>query len=234
MNMNTHDLSLFIFTTRVLSVFTTRTDSYIYIYIFAISDYIRLYPTISNYIRLYLIYPTISHHIGIGISQRYAPGGGCQSTVSAGASPQRAARRRRWLAQPPSPPPQTPRTQSHSPQRANLKRECAHPQSKPGSPREHQHIPLLITVYSRGECLCVFCVGPLRGPPLRWWVFCGALPSVWVPCVGPLCGSPLWIPCVGPLCVGPLCGSPVWVPRRAAFHVASTRVMSPARSHAPA
>jgi len=85
-----------------------------------------------------------------------------------------------------------------------------------------------------GVCLCVFCVGPLCGPPLRWWVLCGALPSLWVPCVGPLCGSPVWVPCVGPLCVGPLCGSPVWVPRRAAFHVASTRVMSPARSHAPA
>jgi len=52
-------------------------------------------------------------------------------------------------------------------------------------------------------CLCVFCVGPLCGPPLRWWVLCGALPSVWVPCVGPLRGSPE-------------CGSPVWVPRRAA------------------
>jgi len=67
-----------------------------------------------------------------------------------------------------------------------------------------------------GVCLCVFCVGPLCGPPLRWWVLCGALPSVWVPCVGPLCGSPVWVPCVGPLCVGPLCGSTVWVPRHAA------------------
>jgi len=67
-----------------------------------------------------------------------------------------------------------------------------------------------------GACLCVFCVGPLCGPPLRWWVLCGALPSVWVPCAGPLCGSPVWVPCVGPLCVGPLCGSPVWVPRCAA------------------
>jgi len=82
------------------------------------------------------------------------------------------------------------------------------------------------------SCLCVFCVGPLYGPPLWWWVLCGALPSVWVPCV-----DPLWVPCAGPLCgsplVGPLCGSPVWVPRRLR-HVASTRVMSPARSHAPA
>jgi len=34
-------------------------------------------------------------------------------------------------------------------------------------------------------CLCVFCVGPLCGPPLRWWVLCGALPSVWVP---------VWVP----------------------------------------
>jgi len=56
-----------------------------------------------------------------------------------------------------------------------------------------------------------------------------------------LCGSPVWPapPVVGPLwgpplCVGPLGGSPVGVSRRAAFHVASTRVMSPARSHAPA
>jgi len=73
------------------------------------------------------------------------------------------------------------------------------------------HIYLSICI-----CLCVFCVGPLCGPPLRWWVLCGALPSVWVPCVGPLCGSPVGVPCVGPLCVGPLCGSPVWVPRRAA------------------
>jgi len=62
------------------------------------------------------------------------------------------------------------------------------------------------------NCLCVLCVGPLCGPPFRWWVLCGALLSVWVPCVGPLRGSS----------------------RRAAFHVASTRVMSPARSHAPA
>jgi len=82
--------------------------------------------------------------------------------------------------------------------------------------------------------VCVLCgspvwpfppvVGPLWGPPL---------------CVGPLCGSPVRVPCMGPLCGSPLCGSPVWVPsvwvpRRAAFHVASTRVMSPARSHAPA
>ena len=62
----------------------------------------------------------------------------------------------------------------------------------------------------------MFYVGPLCGPPLRWWVLCGALPSVWAPCVGPLCGSPVRVPCVGPLCVGPLCGSPVWVSRRAA------------------
>jgi len=32
------------------------------------------------------------------------------------------------------------------------------------------------------NCLCVFCVGPLCGPHLRWWVLCGVLPSVWVPC----------------------------------------------------
>jgi len=58
-------------------------------------------------------------------------------------------------------------------------------------------------------------VGPLWGPPL---------------CVGPLCGSPL--------CGSPLCGSPVWFlcvgPSSRCVHVASTRVMSPARSHAPA
>jgi len=74
-----------------------------------------------------------------------------------------------------------------------------------------------------GACLCVFCVGPLCGPPLRWWVLCGALPSVLVPCVGPLCGSPVRVPCVGPLCVGPLCGSPVWVPRRAASYCIYSR-----------
>jgi len=82
--------------------------------------------------------------------------------------------------------------------------------------------------------VCVLCgspvwpsppvVGPLWGPPL---------------CVGPLFGSPVWVPCVGPLCVGPLCGSPVWVPcvgpsALAMRHVASTRVISPARSHASA
>jgi len=66
-------------------------------------------------------------------------------------------------------------------------------------------LPVLF-IYS----VCVFCVGPLCGPPLRWWVLCGALPSVWVPCVGPLCGSPVRVPCVP--CAGPLCGSPVWVP----------------------
>ena len=58
-------------------------------------------------------------------------------------------------------------------------------------------------------------VGPLWGPPL---------------CAGPLCGSPVWVPSVWVPCMGPLCGSLV----AHAFHVASTRVMSPARSHAPA
>jgi len=84
------------------------------------------------------------------------------------------------------------------------------------------------------------------------WVPCVAFPSGGGSPVGsyPLCGFPVWVPSVGPLCwsplcVGPLCGYPVWVPcwhcwgpsasaRPAAFHVASTRVMSPARSHAPA
>jgi len=88
---------------------------------------------------------------------------------------------------------------------------------------------------SRVSCLCGSCVGPLCGPPLRWWVPCGALPSVWVSCLDPLFGSPVWVPCVGPLYVGPLCGSPVWVPRSVALrHVEYTRMMSPARSHAPA
>ena len=53
------------------------------------------------------------------------------------------------------------------------------------------------------------CVGLLCGPPLRWWVLCRALPSVWVPCLGPLCGSAVWVPSVWVPCVGPLCGSPV-------------------------
>ena len=61
-------------------------------------------------------------------------------------------------------------------------------------------------------CLCGSYVGPLCGPPLRWWVLCGALPSVCVPCFGPLCGSPVrvpsvWVPSVWVPCVGPLCGS---------------------------
>jgi len=78
--------------------------------------------------------------------------------------------------------------------------------------------------------VCVLCGRGWPSPPLRWWVLCGALPSVCVPCVCPLSGSPMcvpsvWVPCVGPLCgspvcpplcVGPLCGSPVWVSRRAA------------------
>jgi len=76
------------------------------------------------------------------------------------------------------------------------------------------------------------------------WVPCVAFPSGGGSSVGPspLCGSPVWVPCVGllgPLCVDPLCGSPVWVPcvgpsAHALRHVASTHVMSPARSHAPA
>ena len=32
------------------------------------------------------------------------------------------------------------------------------------------------------NCPCVLCVGPLCGPPLRWWVLCGVLPSMWIPC----------------------------------------------------
>ena len=42
------------------------------------------------------------------------------------------------------------------------------------------YIHLFLFVF-RIHCLCVFCVGPLCGPPLRWWVLCGVLPSVWVP-----------------------------------------------------
>ena len=68
------------------------------------------------------------------------------------------------------------------------------------------------------------------------WVPCVALPSGGRSSVGPspLCGSHVWVPCAGPLCGSPVWVPSVWVPRRAAFHVASTRVMSPARSHAPA
>jgi len=58
------------------------------------------------------------------------------------------------------------------------------------------------------------------------WGPCVALPSGGGSSVGPspLCGSPVWVPCAGPLC-----GSFV-----ALRHAASTRVMPPARSHAPA
>jgi len=77
------------------------------------------------------------------------------------------------------------------------------------------------------------------------WVPCVALPSGGGSSVGPspLCGSHVWVPCVGPLCGSPLCGSPlcgspVWLPcvgpSSRCVHGASTRVMSPARSHAPA
>ena len=50
--------------------------------------------------------------------------------------------------------------------------------------------------YPEMLCLSVFCVGPLFGPPFRWWVPCGALPSMWVPCeVPPFSGwGPLWGP----------------------------------------
>jgi len=90
-------------------------------------------------------------------------------------------------------------------------------------------------VLTSAQCLCVFCVGPLCGPPLRWWVLCGALPSVWVPCVGPLCGSPVWVPCVGPLCVGSLCGSPVWVValRCGIYSRDVSRSFTRSRSHNP-
>jgi len=42
---------------------------------------------------------------------------------------------------------------------------------------------------------CVLCGSPV-GPPLRWWVPCGALPSVWVSCgvPPPPVGDPLWGP----------------------------------------
>ena len=83
---------------------------------------------------------------------------------------------------------------------------------------------------------------------------CVCVCSVWVPCVAlppgggssvgpsPLCGSPVWVPCAGPLCGSPVWVSSVWVPCVCSLcgslvvlrHVAFTRVMSPARSHAPA
>jgi len=66
------------------------------------------------------------------------------------------------------------------------------------------------SIINQVRCLCVFCVGPLCGPPLRWWVLWGVLPSVWVPCG--------W-------------GPP---PVVSSFYVASTRVMSRARAPAPA
>jgi len=89
-----------------------------------------------------------------------------------------------------------------------------------------------LTLFYTGVCvrLLLVCVCPVW-VPLRWWVLCGALPSVWVPCLGPLGGSPVWVPSVWVPCVSPLCGS--HGPSRLR-HVASTRVMSPARSHAPA
>jgi len=81
--------------------------------------------------------------------------------------------------------------------------------------------------------VCVLC-----GPPV--WPFPPVVGPLWGPplCVGPLCWSPVRVPCVGPLCGSPLYGSPVWVPcvgpSSRCVHVASTRVMSPARTHAPA
>jgi len=98
-----------------------------------------------------------------------------------------------------------------------------------GSPYSYSHTDTDTETLS----VCVLCgspvwpsppvMGPLWGPPL---------------CVGPLFGSPVWVPVWVPSvwvpCVGPLCGSPVWVPRPVALRHASTRVMSPARSHAPA
>jgi len=46
-------------------------------------------------------------------------------------------------------------------------------------------IRILVAVpqeYVNTYCLCMFCVGPLCGPSLPWWVLCGVLPSVWIPC----------------------------------------------------
>jgi len=92
--------------------------------------------------------------------------------------------------------------------------------------------------FIRTVSVCVLCgspvwpsppvVGPLWGPPLCVGPLCGS-PVRAVPCVGPLCGSPVWVPSVWVPYVGPLCGSLV-----ALRHVASTRVMPPARLHAPA
>jgi len=65
---------------------------------------------------------------------------------------------------------------------------CGHTALPPGQkPNPRRRADPTQTVYA---CLCVFCVGPLFGHPLRWWVLCGPFPSVWVP----LCGSPLWVP----------------------------------------
>jgi len=55
---------------------------------------------------------------------------------------------------------------------------------RPGSEQQKGH-----SRWAGSFCLCVFCVGPLWGPPLRWCVPCGALPSVGV---GPLWGPPLF------------------------------------------
>ena len=53
-----------------------------------------------------------------------------------------------------------------------------------GAPSSQADLVFVSHMYTkRGRwCLCVFYVGPLCGPPLRWWVLCGVLPSVWVPC----------------------------------------------------
>ena len=93
--------------------------------------------------------------------------------------------------------------------------------------------PSLVHVSKRRRgCLCVSCVGPLCGPPLRWWVgpqwgpaplerVLGPAGPVWVPCVCPLCGSPLsgspvpvCVPCVSPRVSPILCWAlpSVWVP----------------------
>ena len=64
--------------------------------------------------------------------------------------------------------------------------------------------------------MCVLCGSPVwPSPPVvvvgpLWSVGPSPLCAVWVPCVGPLCGSPVapvWVPSVWVPCVGPLCGS---------------------------
>jgi len=48
----------------------------------------------------------------------------------------------------------------------------------------YMYVCMYVSMYIRvgltrvNPYVCVSCMGPLCGPPLRWWVLCGALPSV--------------------------------------------------------